>query len=96
MEIGKFIEKKSILVISLIAIALIWLLYVFSPAFAMWGEALCVLSGFMVVIYVVDTYGMPNVNLIKELVNEKNIAVAIAIASLLIAFSVIIHGFATR
>ena len=82
-------------ILAIAGIILTMLLYAFSDAFAMWGEALIVLSGFMAVILLVDKYFLKALDIIEELKNGNN-AVANFFGLLLIAFAIVILGFATK
>lgn len=87
--------QKLTWIVALLGGLLFTLLFVFSPAFAMWGEAMIVLGGFTAVIWLLDKYFLKELDIITELKNE-NMAVGNFFGFLLIAFAIIIHGFATK
>lgn len=82
-------------IIAIIGVILFTLLFILSPAFAMWGEAMIVLGGFTAVIWLLDKYFLKELDIITELKNG-NMAVGNFFGLLLIAFAIIIHGFATK
>ncbi len=92
----KLINGKAIILLGIAAVLLFVLLMVFAPAFAMWGEAMLVLFGFLAVLYVVDVYGMPKIDLVERIFTDGDGATAILVSAIILAFSIIIHGFATR
>lgn len=92
----KLINMRAIALIGIAAIVLFVLLMLFAPAFAMWGEAMLVIFGFLAVIYLIDVYGLPKIDLVEEIISNGNGATAILVSAIIIAFSVVIHGFATR
>ena len=92
----KLINMKAIALIGIAAIVLFVLLMVFAPAFAMWGEAMLVIFGFLAVIYLVDVYGLSKIDLVERIFTDGDRATAILVSAIIIAFSIVIHGFATR
>ena len=92
----KLIKMKAVALIGIAAIVLFVLLMLFAPAFAMWGEAMVVIFAFLAVLYAVDVWGLRDIDLVKEIIDNGNGATAILVSAIIIAFSIIVHGFATR
>lgn len=79
---------KAFAIYTGIAIIIFVGLMFFSPAYAMWGEALLAIAGFVGVIGLADKYIFTEVDIIESLKNG-NMAVAIAFGSLLISFAIL-------
>lgn len=79
---------KATILIGIIGIVIFTLLMFLNQAFASWGEAVLGISLFMVVIFLIDKYVLTEIDIMQEL-KSGNMAVAIFIGHLAIAFAII-------
>ena len=79
---------KATILIGIIGIVIFTLLMFLNQAFASWGEAVLGISLFMAVIFLIDKYVLTEIDIMQEL-KSGNMAVAIFIGHLAIAFAII-------